>query len=85
MAPSLLQPHQRQKLDPTQDDVFYSVPRLVTHVDEGFISQLTDLYQQRLPAGGRILDLMSSWVSHLPKDVAFEWVEGHGMNDWTLD
>jgi SAM-dependent methyltransferase len=84
MAPSLLQPHQRQKLDPTQDDVFYSVPRLVTHVDEGFISQLTDLYQQRLPAGGRILDLMSSWVSHLPKDVAFEWVEGHGMNEEEL-
>lgn len=80
----LLQPHQREKLDPSQDDVFYSVPRLVTHVDEGFISQLTDLYRQRLQPGGRILDLMSSWISHLPKDLSFEWVEGHGMNEAEL-
>ncbi|WP_008312430.1 class I SAM-dependent methyltransferase [Leptolyngbya sp. PCC 6406] len=77
---SLLQPQQRQKLDAAQDDQFYDVPRFVTHVDEGFISQLTDLYRERLRPNSRILDLMSSWVSHLPQDMAFDWVEGHGMN-----
>lgn len=76
----LLQPEQRTKLDESSDTVFYGVPRLVTHVDAGFIQQLTDLYRQRLAPQSRIFDMMSSWVSHLPEDVSFEWVEGHGMN-----
>ncbi|MDD1413347.1 class I SAM-dependent methyltransferase [Dolichospermum sp. ST_con] len=75
-----LQPNQRIKLDDSDDQLFYSYPRFVTHVDEGFIQQLTDLYSQRLPANTRILDLMSSWVSHLPKDIDFAHVEGHGLN-----
>jgi SAM-dependent methyltransferase len=75
-----LQPNQRIKLDDSDDQLFYSYPRFVTHVDEGFIQQLTDLYSQRLQANTRILDLMSSWVSHLPKDIDFAHVEGHGLN-----
>lgn len=77
---ALLASHQRTKMDPTSDTLFYEMPRFVTHVDEGFIQQLTDLYRERLRPGMRILDLMSSWVSHLPTDVDFEWVEGHGLN-----
>ncbi len=76
----LLQPEQRSKLDPTDDSLFYDVPRLVTHVDNGFIQRLTDLYRERLQPQSRIFDMMSSWVSHLPSDMEFEWVEGHGMN-----
>jgi SAM-dependent methyltransferase len=75
-----LNPDQRTKLDAANDLQFYDVPRFVTHVDEGFIQQLTELYRDRLQPDSRILDLMSSWVSHLPSDVAFEHVEGHGMN-----
>ena len=76
----VLQPSQRTKLDNTSDTLFYEVPRFVTHVDEGFIQQLTDLYQERLRPGNRIFDMMSSWVSHLPQDIDFEFVEGHGIN-----
>jgi SAM-dependent methyltransferase len=76
----LLEPTQRTKLDETDDTVFYDVPRFVTHVDEGFIQQLTDLYRERLTPGTRIFDLMSSWVSHLPDEITFEQVEGHGLN-----
>ena len=76
----LLQPNQRIKLDDSDDQLFYSYPRFVTHVDEGFIQQLTDLYRQRIPAKARILDMMSSWVSHLPTDRDFAHVEGHGLN-----
>lgn len=76
----LLQPEQRSKLDPTDDGRFYDVPRLVTHVDDGFIQRLTDLYRERLRSRSRVLDMMSSWVSHLPSEMEFEWVEGHGMN-----
>ncbi|MBE9102009.1 class I SAM-dependent methyltransferase [Vacuolonema iberomarrocanum] len=75
-----LETTQRSKLDESSDDSFYSLPRLVTHVDEGFIQQLTDLYREHLRPGMRVFDMMSSWVSHLPDDVQFEHVEGHGMN-----
>lgn len=75
-----LRPNQRTKLDDTDDALFYSSPRFVTHVDEGFIQQLTDLYRDRLQPNTRILDLMSSWVSHLPEEMQFAHVEGHGLN-----
>ncbi len=76
----LLNPDQRSKLDPSNDLDFYASPRFVTHVDDGFIDQLTQLYRQRLRPETRILDLMSSWVSHLPEDIHFAHVEGHGLN-----
>ena len=76
----MLRPEQRTKLDDTNDLDFYSFPRLVTHVDEGFIDRLKNLYRELLQANTRILDLMSSWVSHLPDDVQYAHVEGHGMN-----
>jgi len=80
----LLRPQDRTKLDSSDDRQFYAFPRLVTHVDEGFIQQLTDLYRDRLKPQTRILDLMSSWVSHLPDEIAFEHVEGHGLNEEEL-
>ncbi|NET71836.1 MAG: class I SAM-dependent methyltransferase [Sphaerospermopsis sp. SIO1G2] len=76
----LLRPDHRLKLDDTDDKLFYDYPRFVTHVDEGFIQQLTDLYRQRLQPNTRILDMMSSWVSHLPEEMEFDHVEGHGLN-----
>ena len=41
---------------------------------------MTQLYREHLPAGGAVLDLMSSWVSHLPPDVSYGRVIGLGMN-----
>jgi SAM-dependent methyltransferase len=75
----------RAKLDPDDDTGFYASPRFVHHVDDAFRARLTDLYRERLPAGGRVLDLMSSWVSHLPADVAYDRVVGHGLNAAELD
>ncbi len=76
----LLKPEHRAKLDEADDQLFYDFPRFVTHVDESFLAQLTDLYRQRLKPGMRVLDLMSSWVSHLPDEMDFAHVKGHGMN-----
>ncbi len=76
----LLEPGQRNKLDDTDDQLFYDYPRFVTHVDVGFIQQLVDMYRVRLQPSTRILDLMSSWVSHLPDEMQFAHVEGHGLN-----
>src|SRR6476469_10959535 len=79
-----LRPNKRTKLDDTDDNLFYSYPRFVTHVDEGFIQQLTDLYRERLKPNTRIFDMMSSWVSHLPDEIKFAHVEGHGLNEEEL-
>src|SRR6516164_3220991 len=68
------------KLDDEADEIFYEPPRLVCHIDEGAIAALTGLYRNLLPPDGVLLDLMSSWVSHLPPDIAYKEVIGHGMN-----
>jgi len=68
------------KLDDEDDEVFYEPPRLVCHIDEGAIAALTGFYRNILPPNGVLLDLMSSWVSHLPPDIGYKEVIGHGMN-----
>ncbi|XP_061341867.1 uncharacterized protein LOC133288178 [Gastrolobium bilobum] len=70
----------RTKLNIYPDKEFYAYPRLVTHVDDGFISTLTNLYRERLIPNTEILDLTSSWISHLPNDVNYKRVVGHGLN-----
>ncbi len=69
-----------RKEDGGDDSAFYAPARLVTHIDEAATSALTGFYRTTLPAGGVVLDLMSSWVSHLPPEVAFAEVIGQGMN-----
>jgi len=50
--------------DESPDELFYSMPRFVTHIDEGAIAAVTQLYREYFPPDSAILDLMSSWVSH---------------------
>jgi hypothetical protein len=73
-----------EKADPSPDAEFYDQPRFVTHIDDGAIAVVTQLYRQTLKPDGAVLDLMSSWVSHLPDDVAYDPVIGHGMNEEEL-
>jgi hypothetical protein len=63
--------HAFRKADPMPDADFYSFPRFVTHIDDAAIAAVTGAYRRHLPPGGTILDVMSSWVSHLPDDVAY--------------
>ena len=69
-----------ERLDESDDERFYAQPRLVTHIDDATIEVLTGLYREQLPAGAHVLDLMSSWVSHLPPEVGYPRVAGLGMN-----
>ena len=68
------------KQDGGDDLAFYAPARLVTHIDDAAVAALTGFYREQVPAGGRVLDLMSSWVSHLPPDRRYARVVGHGMN-----
>jgi hypothetical protein len=76
-----LPPQAFDKADPTSDRLFYAAPRLVTHIDAHAIAAVTALYRELLPPGGRILDLMGSWVAHLPPEIDYGEIIGHGMND----
>jgi SAM-dependent methyltransferase len=68
------------KQDAGDDLAFYAPPRLVTHIDAGAVRALTGRYAALVPEGARVLDLMSSWISHLPPGRAYAEVVGHGMN-----
>jgi hypothetical protein len=68
------------KVDCEPDAAFYACPRFVTHIDDQAIAAVTEAYRELLPPGGALLDLMSSWVSHLPKEIKYASVVGQGMN-----
>ncbi len=80
MARSPLPAHFFARVDESPDAEFYRAPRFVLHVDDATAEALTAVYREELAAGARILDLMSSWVSHLPDEVAYARVAGLGMN-----
>ena len=68
------------RIDEGDDGLFYAPPRLVTHIDAAATAALTEFYRELLTPGAGVLDLMSSWVSHLPPEIALGEVVGHGMN-----
>ena len=71
----------REKIDIADDKIFYKQPRYVHHLSESFRKRLTNLYSDYLQNHHVILDLMSSWVSHLPSNISYKKVIGHGMNE----
>jgi SAM-dependent methyltransferase len=73
-----------RRYDEAPDEEFYLLPRFVTHIDNPAIAAVTQLYREFFPSGGEILDLMSSWVSHLPPEVSYGHVIGLGMNEAEL-
>lgn len=68
------------RADESPDDLFYRTPRMVVHIDQATIEAITVYYAEQLFPGSDVLDLMSSWVSHLPQSVSFGRVAGLGMN-----
>ena len=66
--------------DERPDALFYSEPRLVVHIDDHAIRAIGQYLLETLPSGAVILDLMSSWRSHLPEGQAREKVVGLGLN-----
>lgn len=73
-----------ERHDETEDELFYSEPRLVVHIDEYAISAIASYFGDVLPKDGVILDLMSSWRSHLPEGFPKQKLVGLGMNDVEL-
>jgi len=76
------------RFDEGRDTAFYAQPRFVTHIDDGAINALTQYYAETLPKSGQkdvaILDICSSWISHLPKGYTAGRIAGLGMNEEEL-
>lgn len=66
------------RVDGEDDARFYSVPRKVVHLEPGAIEALRGVYAEHFAPGGTVLDLMSSWRSHLPDGLGR--LVGLGMN-----
>ena len=79
-----LSTYDRTKSDICDDEIFYQQPRFVHHLSDSFRNRLTSLYSEYLLNHHIILDLMSSWVSHLPSNISYKKVIGHGMNETEL-
>lgn len=69
-----------RRIDDNDDPLFYSFPRFVVHIDQWAIKTIGEIFEQRLPRNGILLDLMSSWRSHLPPALKPASVTGLGLN-----
>jgi FKBP-type peptidyl-prolyl cis-trans isomerase 2 len=58
--------------DNTPDSEFYIKPRFTQHIDDAAIEMVRNTYDRFLDDGMRVLDLMSSWQSHLPQKTRFK-------------
>lgn len=69
-----------ERQDESEDSLFYLQPRMVTHIDDATIKALTEYYAEVIAEKADFLDLMSSWISHLPEEKELGRVVGLGMN-----
>ncbi len=82
---SPFRPEHFRRMDESDDSLFYREARLVTHIDDDAIAAVSKFYGELIPPGSRVLDLMTSWVSHLPEGLALAGAAGLGMNAVELD
>lgn len=74
------------RVDEEIDEQFYVEPRFVQHIDPEAIATITAAIARHVAPHSTVLDLMSSWVSHLPPAVRLPLarVVGLGMNEREL-
>jgi hypothetical protein len=77
-------PDALSRSDEAPDSLFYSKPRYVQHIDDTAIEMVKNTYARFLTNDMRVLDLMSSWTSHLPENLSFSRLAGLGLNEQEL-
>jgi len=73
-----------QRKDESPDNLFYSEPRYVQHIDDTAIEMIKNTYGRFLKDDMHVLDLMSSWQSHLPDRLRLKRLAGLGLNEQEL-
>ena len=84
MDESPFKPHFFEREDESPDALFYAQARLLVHIDDYAIEAASRLYGKLLPRRGAILDLMSSYKSHMPPELEWRRLCGLGMNEEEL-
>jgi len=81
------------RIDDNDDSVFYEKERKVHHLDENARKSISELYNSLIESGDRVLDLMSSWESHISTNLTNKserdgltdiYLTGLGMNEKEL-
>jgi len=67
------------RADNKNDRNFYSEPRIISHIDNQASEHLSSVIHDFVQPGSKVLDLMASVDSHLPKNHGLK-VTGLGMN-----
>ena len=80
MDPRSFPPEFFQREDESNDAEFYTMPRLVVHIDDGAIHVVGQMFRRLIPEHAEVLDLMSSWRTHWPEDHPRSRIVGLGMN-----
>ena len=69
-----------ERVDESDDALFYTMPRMVVHIDDHAIAAVSGLFRELIPPDSVVLDLMSSWRSHWPAGHPKARLTGLGMN-----
>lgn len=77
-----------RRLDESDDATFYDHPRFVEHIDNNAVSKLTTFHENLIveylketkKSAVDVVDLCSSWVSHIPTKAALNSLVVVGMN-----
>ncbi len=73
-------PEMFERMDDSDDALFYTMARKVVHIDEPAIAAVGRFMAETFAPDGVLLDLMSSWRSHLPDDFVKQKLVGLGLN-----
>jgi SAM-dependent methyltransferase len=73
-------PEMFDRMDESEDSLFYAFPRKVVHIDDPAIAAVGHFMAQTFAPNGVLLDLMSSWRSHLPSGFVKQRMIGLGLN-----
>src|SRR5450756_1803550 len=65
-TPLTYTPADFRRQDESSDSEWYAQPRFVQHIDDSAIASLKSYYNAVIKPNHSVLDLCSSWVSHLP-------------------
>lgn len=76
----LFSPEMFERIDESDDPLFYTFPRKVVHIDEPAIRAAGQVIATTFAPNGVLLDLMSSWRSHLPPGFVKQKLIGLGLN-----
>ena len=73
-----------QRVDTAPDTDFYQKPRMTQHMDDTALEVVRNTYGRFLKDGMQVLDLMSSWQSHIPGNLELKHLSGLGLNPTEL-